>query len=222
MIIKHPIVEIVVTGDGSPSLFVPELKEQYHSRFGAIAESMHIYIGLGFNAVKSNDISVFELGFGTGLNALLTFREARAAGVKVQYDSIELYPVTTDIAEKLDYSSWIKETEIYTELHHAEWGQDVRISPEFTLRKIQADFRSYIFNRKYDLFYFDAFAPQVQPELWTQERFDRIAEAMKPGGILVTYSAMGEIRRRLLAAGFEVKRLAGPPGKREILQAYKQ
>jgi len=218
-----PKTEIVVTEDGSPSLFVPELKEQYHSRFGAITESMHIYIGLGLHAIRSQNVSIFEVGFGTGLNAFLTLTESVTAGKTIMYDSIEFYPISKEIAGKLDYPSLVKGSDpiLYTKLHETEWEKEISILPGFTLRKLKADFSSYIFDRKYDLVYFDAFAPLVQPEMWTQERFDRISGALNPGGIFVTYSAMGEIRRRLIASGLVVKRLPGPPGKREILQAFK-
>jgi tRNA U34 5-methylaminomethyl-2-thiouridine-forming methyltransferase MnmC len=220
---KFPNIEIVLTQDGSPSLFIPELQEQYHSRYGAITESLHIYIGHGFHALHSKNISIFEIGFGTGLNAFLTLTEANASGIKVRYDAIELYPLSSSITDKLDYPSRVagSEKELYRKLHEIQWGTETEISTMFWIKKIQKDFREYHFDRKYDLFYFDAFAPLVQPELWTQERFDRISEAMNPGAILVTYSAMGIIRRRLISAGLEVRRLSGPPGKREILQAFK-
>ena len=223
MIRNSPDIEIVLTEDGSPSLFVPEFKEQYHSRFGAITESMHIYIGHGFHELHSGNISIFEVGFGTGLNAFLTISEAISSEIKIQYDAIELYPISVEIAAKLDFPSLVKGSDpsLFLKMHEAEWGKELTIIPGITLRKLEQDFISYAFDRKYDLIYFDAFAPDVQPELWTQERFDRIYEALNPGGILVTYSAKGEIRRRLVASGLEVKRLAGPPGKREILQAHK-
>ena len=215
--------EIILTRDGSPSLFVPELNEQYHSRFGAITESLHIYIGHGLNALHSNNISIFELGFGTGLNAFLTLIEAKNSQIKVNYEAIELYPLSLVIINRLNYPSKIEgsDSNSYFKLHEAEWGKKTKLSAHFALKKIHQDFRTYNFVRKYDLFYFDAFAPAVQPELWTQEIFNKIYDAMNPGAILVTYSAMGEIRRRLIATGLEVKRLSGPPGKREILQAYK-
>jgi tRNA U34 5-methylaminomethyl-2-thiouridine-forming methyltransferase MnmC len=215
--------EIILTEDGSSSLFVPELNEQYHSRFGAITESLHIYIGYGLNALHSNAISIFELGFGTGLNAFLTLTKANSSQMRIHYDTIELYPLPLSITNYLDYPARIEGSDpnVYRKLHEAEWGKETEISPLFTIKKLLQDFSEYIFERNYDLIYFDAFAPSVQPELWTQERFNKISEAMAPGAILVTYSAMGDVRRRLISAGLEVKRLPGPPGKREILQAHK-
>lgn len=215
--------EIISTQDGSDSLYVPELKEQYHSRFGAITESMHIYIRYGLHSLHSTKISLFEIGFGTGLNAFLTLTEADKYGISVNYDAIELYPLPPSITNKLNYSSKINDSDakLFLKLHEAEWGKVTELSAHFALKKLNQDFCNYTFDRKYDLFYFDAFAPLVQPELWTQEIFNRISEAMNHGAILVTYSAMGEIRRRLMSAGLDIMRLPGPAGKREIIQAHK-
>jgi tRNA U34 5-methylaminomethyl-2-thiouridine-forming methyltransferase MnmC len=215
--------EIILTQDGSNSLFVPELKEQYHSRFGAITESRHIYIRLGLYACHSNTITIFELGFGTGLNAFLSLAESERSGLKLKYDAIELYPLPMSIISQLNYASEIKSSasNLFLKLHEAEWEKEIELSPKFSIRKMHQDFCTYSFEQKYDLFYFDAFAPTVQPELWKQEIFNKISEAMNPGAILVTYSAKGEIRRRLISAGLEVSRLPGPPGKREIIQAHK-
>ena len=215
--------EIIITQDGSPSIFIPELNEHYHSRFGAITESLHIYVGHGFQAHYTKNISVFEVGFGSGLNTFLTYIEANNSGRKVCYDTIELYPLPLSMINKLDYPSCIKgsDSNVYMKLHEAEWEKKTNISAYFAFTKLNRDFSTYNFEQRYDLIYFDAFAPSVQPELWTGEIFRKISEAMNPGAILVTYSAMGEIRRRLISAGLEVKRLPGPPGKREILQAHK-
>jgi tRNA U34 5-methylaminomethyl-2-thiouridine-forming methyltransferase MnmC len=220
----NPIsTEIILTQDGSASIFVPELNEQYHSRFGAITESLHIYIGHGLYALHSKNISIFELGFGTGLNAFLTLTEANKTQLKVNYVAIELYPLPDSITNQLNYASRIEgsDSNLFLKLHKTEWGIETKLSGHFAIKKLNQDFSNYNFECKYDLFYFDAFAPMVQPELWTQEIFNKISQAMNPGAILVTYSAMGEIRRRLISAGLEVKRLSGPPGKREILQAHK-
>ena len=216
-------VEKILTQDGSDSLFVPELKEQYHSKFGAFTESMHIYINNGLHSLHSKSISIFELGFGTGLNAFLTLLEADKFKINVKYDAVEINPLPLSVINQLNYASNAGNaySELFLKLHEAEWGKETELLAYFALKKIQQDFCSYVFDQKYDLFYFDAFAPMVQPELWTQEIFNKVSEAMNPDAILVTYSAMGEIRRRLISSGLEVKRLPGPPGKREILQAHK-
>jgi len=216
-------IEKILTLDGTDSLFVPELNEQYHSKFGAFTESRHIYINNGLHSLHSNHISIFELGFGTGLNAFLTLSEADKFKIKVKYDAIEINPLPLSIINQLNYASkaGTAYSNLFLKLHEAEWGKETELSACFTLKKLHHDFCSYLFDQKYDLIYFDAFAPMVQPELWTQEIFNKVSEAMNPDAILVTYSAMGEIRRRLISSGLEVKRLPGPPGKREILQAHK-
>jgi tRNA U34 5-methylaminomethyl-2-thiouridine-forming methyltransferase MnmC len=215
--------EIIRTDDGSASIFAAEFNEPYHSRFGAITESMHIYIRNGLYALNQPGISVFELGFGTGLNAFLTLTEAGKAGLYVNYETVELYPLPYSIIKQLDYASRVEGSDInlFLKLHETEWDEQKEITNHFVFKKINTDFSLFEFKRKYDLFYFDAFAPLVQPELWTQNIFNKISEAMNQGAFLVTYSAMGEIRRKLLSAGLEVNRISGPPGKREILQAYK-
>ena len=217
------------TDDGSDTLFVPELNEHYHSVKGALTESLHIFIGMGLQASSSPRPRVLEIGFGTGLNALLTLEEALRSQRHVHYTTLELYPLPWETVEPLGFSS----REGFRKLHDAPWGQDVEIAPEFTLRKIEGDVNRILATPseklltagtvpRWDVVYFDAFAPEKQPEMWTQELFDRLYVLLDEGGILTTYCAKGIVRRMLQAAGFRVERLPGPPGgKREILRARK-
>ncbi|WP_455586114.1 tRNA (5-methylaminomethyl-2-thiouridine)(34)-methyltransferase MnmD [Bacteroides sp.] len=206
------------TADGSSTLFVPELNEHYHSVKGARTESQHIFIDMGLNASEAIEPRILEIGFGTGLNALLTLEAAEATLRKVHYTGIELYPLPWAMIEPLNYSNH----PLFKTLHTIPWEEDAIITPRFTLKKIQADFTTFITENLFDIIYFDAFAPEKQPEMWSQELFDRLYVIMNPKGILTTYCAKGVVRRMLQTAGFTVERLPGPPGgKREILRARK-
>lgn len=213
--------ELVVTEDGSHSLYVAEINECYHSTHGAVQESSHIFIETGLNHCSKSDIDVLEIGFGTGLNAFLTLINAEQTNRKIRYVSLEKYPVKLEKALLLNYADkYSDKLKIYFEqLHSSAWNTKIQISPFFCLEKIDADFTNYEFSKKYDLIYFDAFSPEKQPEMWSQDLFVKIATHCNPGAILATYCAKGDVRRALKSAGFDVERLAGPPGKREILRA---
>ena len=214
--------KIILTKDKSPTLFVPELNEHYHSVHGAVQESMHIYIDSGLNYFEKNKISILEIGFGTGLNAVLTFAEAEKRSLKINYETIEKYPVEAEIFQKLDYSSNLElNKSIFNDLHNCKWNEKVEISSFFTIKKINSDLKTYNFTGNYDLVYFDAFSPEKQPKLWTKEIFTKIYNCLNEGGILVTYSAKGIVKQALRGSGFTVKRLPGPPGKHHILRACK-
>lgn len=212
------------TADGSATLFVPELDEHYHSVKGAQTESQHIFIGLGLNASAAICPRILEIGFGTGLNALLTLEAAEENRRKVHYTGIELYPLSWEVVKQLGYS----ESPFFEALHTVAWEEDNVITPFFRLRKLQADFTNMKeapigFEPHYDIIYFDAFAPEKQPEMWSQELFNQLYVSMNKGGILTTYCAKGIVRRMLQAAGFTVERLPGPPGgKREVLRGRKE
>ena len=219
------MITLEPTADGSNTLFVPELDEHYHSVKGALTESQHIFIQMGLNHSQAESPHVLEIGFGTGLNAFLTLLEAEKQQRKVCFTSIERYPLKEDIVRELGYPEIIapEKSEKFYALHTAPWNQFVEISPCFTLHKIEGDFTHFDFQSHYDVVYFDAFAPEKQPEMWSQPLFDRLYRQMNPGGILTTYCAKGVVRRMLQAAGFTVERLPGPPGgKREILRANKE
>lgn len=216
-------IDIQNTADGSKTLFVPQLNEHYHSVKGAFTESMHIFISCGLFECKATEPRVLEVGFGTGLNALLTLIEA-IKGRMVYYTSVERFPLTIDIVRELGVPSQIDSVfaDYHFLLHKAPWNEWCEIHNNFLLRKVEADFTSLNLNDKYDVIYFDAFAPEKQPEMWTQDIFDKLFSCLDNNGILVTYCAKGAVRRMLQASGFVVERLAGPPGgKREILRARK-
>lgn len=213
--------ELVTTDDGSSSIFLPNLNEHYHSSHGAIQESQHVFMKMGWEeAIRDKkELEILEIGFGTGLNAWLVLHDVRWNDRPVvHYTSLELYPVTYEEARQLHYAS-AQENSAFMSLHEADWNVNVALHPKFGLEKLQADLVSFVPDRKYDLVFFDAFAPRVQPEMWTKEIFDKLFAAMNPGGILVTYCAKGEVRRNMIAAGFSVERMPGPPGKREMLRA---
>lgn len=216
-------VEIQATEDGSQTLFVPSLDEHYHSVKGALTESLHIFIRMGLQESRAAEPRVLEVGFGTGLNALLTLQET-LLGKVVHYTTLERFPLPLEVVEKLDYPALVsaEAASSFLALHRAPWNQWVQIVPGFHLRKMETDFTTLQLKEKYDVIYFDAFAPEKQPEMWSQEIFQRMYDCLDTDGILVTYCAKGEVRRMLQRAGFIVERLPGPPqGKREILRARK-
>jgi tRNA U34 5-methylaminomethyl-2-thiouridine-forming methyltransferase MnmC len=217
-------IELQMTSDGSNTIFVPDLNEHYHSVFGAINESRHIFIeaGLNFISQKIDKIKILEIGFGTGLNALLTYIEAEKKNFFINYSSIELYPLKEDVFSRLNYSEQIQYQDIhdiFLKLHDCAWNQDVFFSDYFSLKKMMTSLEDYIpVNQYLDLIYFDAFGPDVQPEMWTLDVFKKMASCLKNGGILVTYSTKSIVKRNLKEAGFRIEKLPGPVGKREILR----
>ncbi|WP_029035293.1 tRNA (5-methylaminomethyl-2-thiouridine)(34)-methyltransferase MnmD [Salinimicrobium terrae] len=220
--------EIIKTGDGSATIFLPDWNEHYHSKHGAMQEALHVFIQTGYKhhltRHSPESISILEIGFGTGLNALLTFFEAENTRVKVDYTGVEAYPVSAEELAALDYAEAVAEqsaSEIFQELHETGWEKRSEISPFFSLKKEKKFFSEISANEEFDLIYFDAFGPRVQPDLWSEEVFRNMYRALKENGVLVTYSAKGDVRRAMQAVGFAVERLQGPPGKREMLRATK-
>jgi tRNA U34 5-methylaminomethyl-2-thiouridine-forming methyltransferase MnmC len=215
--------QLVNTSDGSHTIYVPELDEHYHSIHGAVQESQFIFIGNGFDFCKADPLSILEIGFGTGLNVLLTVIRNNPATRKVNYTSIEKYPLDQNTIGSLNHFKFAGDSgkEIFHLIHSSPWNTNTQISGNFSLKKIKADFTKDSVSGRYDLIYFDAFGPDKQPEMWTRDLFSRIAEVTNKDGILVTYSAKGEIRRILKACGFEVTLLPGPPGKRQMIRAIK-
>lgn len=211
-----------ITGDGSSTLYSDRLKESYHSVNGAVQESRHVFIEAGLQQCRPPQVRIFELGFGTGLNALLSWEAAHRLQLNIDYVSLEAYPLRPEITRTLNYQGFTAglAADAFDQLHRAAWNQRVVLETgRFSLKKVHADFNLYTFDDVYDLVYFDAFAPAKQPELWAEENFRKIAAALPAGGILVTYCAMGEVRRRMQRSGFTTERLPGPPGKREMLRA---
>jgi tRNA U34 5-methylaminomethyl-2-thiouridine-forming methyltransferase MnmC len=220
-------VELKITADGSHTLFVPELGEHYHSVYGAIAESRHIFLDAGFRHIyrPSEKISILEIGFGTGLNALLTYLESEISGAPVEYTAIELNPLEEDIYTRLNFDELLNypgSREIFLRIHQIPWNKKVHLNDGFFLNKIHISLQAYQPEKEiFDLVYFDAFGPDIQPEMWTGEVFKKMAFYMKKDGILVTYSTKGTVKRNLVSAGFRIEKLPGPRGKREILRAVK-
>lgn len=215
--------EIVITEDGSHSIYVQSLDEHYHSVHGAITESQHVFIEAGLKQFKNRHVRILEMGFGTGLNALLTLAETNKSDISVNYTGIEKYPLESTIIESLNYESIIDPAwkGMLKLIHDSPWQQEVLIKPEFILKKLQCDMHEMKLADEFDLVYFDAFAPEKQPELWTEDLFRQIFLSMRPHSILTTYSSKSMVRRNLKAAGFQVEKIPGPPGKREIVRAYK-
>ena len=214
-------IKVIITKDGSKSLFLPELNETYHSKFGAKTESEHVFIKAGYRYVSKPDIHILEIGFGTGLNVLLTFLAHLKDQRKVYYESLEKYPLPENIVEEINDYEDVSIKEVFAILHNTPWQEDVAIGDRFVLHKNQVDLLDFESQKEFDLIYFDAFAPGKQPEMWTQEVFDKMYKLVSEGGVLVTYSAKGSVRRTMQAAGFAVERIPGPPGKREMLRAVK-
>ena len=214
---------LVKTSDGSHTIYVPELNEHYHSIHGAVQESEHIFIKAGYDNCKADPLHIFEAGFGTGLNALLTAVRSINDNREVFYTSVEKYPVGNNLIKSLNHEEYAGSDgkNIFRLIHSSAWGGMHLICNKFNLCKVEADLADFIPVFPIDLVYFDAFGPDKQPSMWTREIFGRIASAMRSGGILVTYSAKGEVKRNLRYVGFDVKLLPGPPGKREMISAKK-
>ncbi len=236
---KSLLSEIELTADGSHTLFVPSMDEHYHSVNGAKTEAEHIYINYGLRKSSAYPLHILEIGFGTGLNAYLTLLETQKLHRKTIYTSLELYPLSLEVIRQLNYPDVIypEYANLYYDLHQAKWNEPCKITSDFTILKQNFDFTHIthpsdsekwsmeIMNDQpifYDVIYFDAFAPEKQPEMWNQELFNALYASTNHNGILMTYCAKGVVRRMLQSAGFTVERLPGPPGKREVLRANKQ
>lgn len=218
---------IETTDDGFNTLYIPEMNEHYHSVKGAYTESKHIFIDMGLNCSQKKSLKILEVGFGTGLNAILSIIEADKNNRQIEYHALELYPLDTETISSLNHTKFLdgKYGEIYIRMHSSEWGKTVRLTENFNINKIKCNFteiNSWWDGSKYDIVYFDAFAPEKEPEMWHISLLEKIYEMMSTNGIFVTYCAKGCIRRSLQSCGFKVERLPGPPGgKREILRAIK-
>jgi tRNA U34 5-methylaminomethyl-2-thiouridine-forming methyltransferase MnmC len=224
MLHHSPEPELRITADGSHTLYVPGINEHYHSHFGAITESRHIFINAGLASLDTASTAILEAGFGTGLNALLTALYAEDHKITVSYTALEKYPLTTALIRQLNYGTLTgsRGEKILEELHESPWGEPTQISDWFTLNKIQMDLTSEGPEGLFDLVYYDAFGPDKQPEMWSEEVLSRIAAVTHEGSLFVTYSAKGDLKRMLRTLGFEVKLLPGPPGKRVMTRAVKQ
>lgn len=217
---------LLTTADGSTTLHIPEWDEQYHSKHGAINEAIHVFINAGLHhwllSNISPSISILEIGFGTGLNALLSLIETQKNMLNINYTGVEAYPLEESEIMLLNYASELKiPSDVFLKLHQVPWESNVEITPSFHLNKQKKLFSKIKDFELYDLIYFDAFGIRVQPELWSEDIFSRMFRSLKPNGILVTYAANGSARRAMKNVGFEVERIPGPPGKREMLRVIK-
>ena len=223
-------LEVRITADGSPTLYVPALDEHYHSRHGARQESRHVFVEAGLRPLlaaglgQDKPLCILEVGLGTGLNALLTLEATQAAGAAVAYTGYETLPLPPAAVAALapQWTDSRQLSQAFGYLHGAPWGASTALGPGFELTKIQAQIQAAdLPARFYDLIYFDAFAPEKQPELWTEAIFAQLYAAAAPGAVLVSYCAQGQFRRNLRAAGWRTEKLPGPPGKREMTRATK-
>ncbi len=215
-------MQLKITGDNSHTLYVPELDEHYHSVHGAVQESEHIFIKNGLAKCRKKTLNILEVGFGTGLNAFLTYCYAQKENLNINYTGIEKYPVPSDVILELNYAEQTHySSDVFLKLHKTAWEIPTALSDNFTLLKLQVDLLNFTSSDKFDLIYFDAFAPEKQSHLWTETVFQNLYNVLNINGMLVTYSAKGTVKQALRSAGFTVKRLAGPPGKRHILNTLK-
>lgn len=218
----------ITTADGSTTLFDPDSGEHFHSMNGAIEESMHVFIENGLKLVMTQrpKIKILEFGFGTGLNALLTYKSVLTSGMVCDYTSLDAFPLSHFEVSQLNFchnQELLPFETVFKQMHESEWAHFQSIDPNFRLKKIEIDFRAFKSPPdRFNLIYFDAFSPVVQPELWSVQIFNEVYNCLETNGILVTYSANGLVKRALRESGFTVKRLSGPPGKRHMILAIKQ
>ncbi|MDO6812952.1 tRNA (5-methylaminomethyl-2-thiouridine)(34)-methyltransferase MnmD [Tenacibaculum soleae] len=213
--------EIIITSDGSTTIHLPDWNEQYHSKHGAIQEAYHVFIKSGLEQVNKPKLSILEIGFGTGLNCFITFLESNKT---INYVGVEAYPVSNTELVRLNYVTELNVVEqqpIFNKMHTISWKEKHEVTSNFSLTKRQQFFKDIDDKEAFDLIYFDAFGAEHQPELWTEDIFKLMFNALNKNGILVTYSAKGSVRRAMQSVGFNVERLPGPPGKREMLRAIK-
>ncbi|AWA30714.1 SAM-dependent methyltransferase [Flavobacterium magnum] len=214
--------EIITTSDGSTTIHLPEWEESYHSKHGAIQEAYHVFIKNGLSLFNGKSVSILEIGFGTGLNAFITFLESEKHSQQIGYTGVEAYPVSAAEVSSMNYVTALQADrylKVFDSMHAGPWGVKISLSDWFSLTKKQQFFHEVDDVQAYDLIYFDAFGFRVQPELWSLEIFAKMHRALKPEGTLVTYAARGIIKKNMQDAGFSIEKLAGPPGKREMFRA---
>jgi tRNA U34 5-methylaminomethyl-2-thiouridine-forming methyltransferase MnmC len=217
--------EIILTSDHSHSIVIPAMNVTYHSTHGAIQESMHVFIEAGLNHIARRDqVCIFEMGFGTGLNTLLTIAEAEKKQQKIYYETVEADPLEANLYTLLNYCEQLNRPDLQPLLellHRCDWNAAIEITPYFTFKKNLTSLTEFSTFQHFDLIYFDAFAPEVQPELWTAALFKKIYGLMNPGGFLTTYCSKSIVRKAMAEAGLKVEKIPGPPHKREMVRAVK-
>jgi tRNA U34 5-methylaminomethyl-2-thiouridine-forming methyltransferase MnmC len=218
-------IQIITTGDGSHSLLNTTLNETYHSVHGAKRESVHVFVkhGLEFfiERYPTDVVKIFEVGFGTGLNALLTAAFADAFKQKISYTSVEAFPLSSEIWTQLNYTETDNDRILFSTIHSSPWEIENPVTDFFKLRKLKTTLQEISYDENFDLIYFDAFAPSKQPELWEISVLKKVYDALKTNGVFVTYCAKGQLKRDLKTLGFLVETLPGPPGKKEMVRALK-
>lgn len=217
--------EIIKTLDGSTTIHLEEWNESYHSKHGAIQEAKHVFIKNGLSLFEDKPVTILEIGFGTGLNAFITFLESENKQQTIDYVGVEAYPVNAEEVLAMNYVAELEALEfdnIFEKMHKSEWNQKTELSEKFSLTKRKQFFDEIDDFETFDLIYFDAFGYRVQPELWSTEIFRKMYNSLKPNGVLVTYAARGVVKRSMIEVGFTVEKLAGPPGKREMFRAFKK
>ena len=217
--------EIILTEDGSTSIYLPEMDETYHSKFGAIQEAKHVFIKNGLDLFEDNSsVSILEIGFGTGLNAIITLLEAEKRNLNINYVGVEAYPVSIDEMKQLNYTQTLDASERqvdFEKIHTSEWEKSAKISEHFQIEKRKQFFKDITDENTFDLIYFDAFGFPVQPDLWSEEIFEIMFKSLKSKGILTTYACRTIIKNAMQKVGFQALKLPGAPGKREMLRALK-
>lgn len=216
--------EIIRTKDGSTTIHIKDWDECYHSKHGAIQEAQHVFIKNGLALYQNQSVSILEIGFGTGLNAFITYLESKKLNLDIDYVGVEAYPVSISELSAMNYVSELNADDknaIFNLFHESNWEEKVVIDPFFTITKRQQFFEEINDFEQYDLIYFDAFGYRVQPDLWSTSIFEKMYTALRPGGKLVTYAARGVVKRSMIEVGFTVEKLPGPPGKREMFRATK-
>jgi len=215
-------LEIIKTGDGSHSLLNTQLNETYHSTHGALQESLYVFIQQGFEHLSQPAVKILEVGFGTGLNAWLTRQHAKKTKQQIEYTTLETYPLPAEVWKALNYVPSREEQNDFFQLHESTWNEAVQLTSFFTLTKLNVSLHSAVLPHNFfDLIYFDAFAPNKQPDMWTADVLARVVASMSQGGVFVTYCAQGQLKRNLKSLGLSVESLPGPPGKREMVRAQK-
>ncbi|MFV5695886.1 tRNA (5-methylaminomethyl-2-thiouridine)(34)-methyltransferase MnmD [Flavobacterium sp. LB3P122] len=217
--------EIIQTLDGSTTIHLQEWDECYHSKHGAIQEAQHVFIKNGLSLFQNRQISILEIGFGTGLNAFVTFLEASKMKQSIDYVGVEGYPISAEEVVSMNYVDELNasnESSVFKKMHESNWEEKIVLRDDFTLTKRKQLFEEIDDFEKFDLIYFDAFGYRVQPELWSTAIFKKMHNALKNNGVLVTYAARGVVKRSMIEVGFTVEKLAGPPGKREMFRATKK
>lgn len=216
--------EIITTSDGSTTIHLPDWDENYHSKHGAIQEAKHVFIENGLSLFQDKSIAILEIGFGTGLNAFITFLESKKLNIAADYVGVEAYPISSEEILSMNYVNELNaksDSKIFEQMHTSNWEEKTILSDTFCLTKRKQFFADIEDVAQFDLIYFDAFGFRVQPELWSLEIFQKMYVALKTNGILVTYACRGSIKRAMLECGFKVEKLPGAPGKREMLRAIK-